>query len=166
MRLASGQSRWVLRKGANICRPDHPEQDCPGTTVGPSPRPGTSCRGMVRPQRGTLRPGGVRSFRPGHTARLLPHCPSPTHQGTEEPARPEKHPPRREVQPPPDGGPQEASSCHPRTSYAEEEGQGWPTQVHRSLSSSCGWEGGPLPLPRNWPGAWVQPVGPRGHRRI
>lgn len=30
---------------------------------------------------------------PGHMARLLPHCPSPTHQGTEEPPQPEEHPP-------------------------------------------------------------------------
>lgn len=122
---------------------------------------------MVRPWRGTLRPGGVRSLHPGHMARLLPHCPSPTHQGTEEPPQPEEHPPpRHEVQPPLEGGPQEATPHCPHASYAEEEGQGWPTRGHRCLSSSCGWEGGPLPLPRNWLGAQVQPVGPWGHGRI
>lgn len=69
--------------------------------------------------------GGFRSLHPGHTARLLPHCPSPTHQGTEELAQPEEHP-RCEVSPTGRGAPGRATPRCPHASYAEEEGQGWP----------------------------------------
>lgn len=49
--------------------------------------------------------GGFRSLHPGHTARLLPHCLSPTHQGTEELAQPEEHPPDVRSSPHWKGGP-------------------------------------------------------------